>query len=185
MIEKYVLTNLASELNEIRNTFRNTELTMLSDYEKAIIYKYTDDGYESINEILRASSGKVNNKFGTLLNKALGKLPNYSLLCYRTAKLSSLEKNKYIYAYRSKTSITEHSFVSCTKSKLLAMMFRPFNVLFTIHSKYGKEIENIAKFGINSGQNEKEILFKNNSNFSVLNITTDNDGTLLIIMEEV
>ncbi len=57
------------------------------------------------------------------------------------------------------------------------------NVLFRIQSKKGKDIQKIAKFGIDSGQNEKEILFKANSKFYVLEVRKENSKTLITLEE--
>lgn len=63
------------------------------------------------------------------------------------------------------------------------MYFGP-NTLFRMKSRSAKEIEKIAKFGAYSATNEKEVLFRPNCSFKVLEIT--NQGTYaLITMEEI
>ena len=57
------------------------------------------------------------------------------------------------------------------------------NVLFRLYSRSGKEIEKIAKFGTSNPQNEKEVLFKPNSRFKMLEITQETNYSL-ITMEE-
>ncbi len=181
-IEKYVKKNFPKVLREVSTSFRASEASELTNPEKAIIYKYSDDEYQFVNEHLKIHKGKLN-EFGRLLDGSLSKLPDYKKLCYRAVKLSANEIKKYMKAYNSSSTITEYSFVSCSRSKLLAMQFS-HNVLFRIQSKKGKDIQKIAKFGINSGQNEKEILFRANSKFNVLDMTKENNKTL-ITMEEV
>ena len=181
-LDKYVIDRLSIELQVINTTFRNNELTQLTNFEKSIIYKYSEDGYESTNEKLRISNGKVIDEFAAYLISVLSKLPNYKSLCYRTATLNNFDLLKYCEAYQNSTSIIEHTFLSCSKSKLLAQYFK-HDSIFIIKSKNAKEIENVSKFGINSGQNEKEVLFLANTKFNILEIICENEMTI-ITMEE-
>lgn len=182
-LKEFVENSFKNELKIISESFRNDELSNLSNYEKTIIYKYSEDYYEFTNERLRVSKGKDINDFSNFLIKSLKKLPNYKLICYRSAYLNKSEIKKYTSAFEKNIEIIEYSFVSCSKSRLLANMFSPANVIFIIHSKSGKEIEKIAKFGINSGQNEKEVLFKPNTKFQVLNIKQANGKNLIYLQE--
>ena len=59
-LEEYSKTYLKSEISEIQLSNRNFELNQLSIYEKAIIYKYSKDGFRDINEVLRKSKGGRN-----------------------------------------------------------------------------------------------------------------------------
>lgn len=178
---KYVHENLSKELIEISMSDRAGYEAGLTIYEKAIIYHYTDYGYESLNEQLR--SGQSISEFGLFLNYSLDKLPNYKDLCYRTIRCSKKDLEKYYSAFRNSSIITEKSFLSCSKSRILALQFSD-TPLFIIWSKKGKDVEKIAKFGIDSGQNEKEIIFKSGSGFKVLDIT-ENENKIIIILEEV
>ena len=54
---------------------------------------------------------------------------------------------------------------------------------FTIISQTGKDIEKFTKYGFHSGQNEKEILFRPNRKFAVLEVSKL-EGSTLILMEE-
>jgi hypothetical protein len=47
-----------------------------------------------------------------------------------------------------------------------------------------KEIELFTKYGFGSGQNEKEVLFRPNRRFNILEVTKSKSVTL-ILMEEV
>lgn len=169
-LKEFVENNFGKEFKEVSTSFRNNELLVLNNFEKTIIYKYSEDFYENINEKLRISKGKNIDDFSNFLIKSLNKLPNYKLMCYRSVNLTNFEINKYAYAFKKKRAVIEYSFVSCSSSRTLANMFSPVNVIFIIHSKSGKQIEKIAKYGINSGQNEKEILFVPNTIFEVLDI---------------
>lgn len=180
-LNTYVKNNLARELEEINNSNRKSYYDELDEFEKAIIYYYTEDGYESLNETLR-NGGKIT-ELGKHLNYSLSKLPNYKLLCYRTIKCSKTKLKKYYDAFTNDLTVIENSFLSCSKSKSLSLYFSE-SPLFIIKSKRGKEIEKIAKFGIDSGQNEKEVLFKSNSKFKVLDIKEENKK-IVITLEEI
>lgn len=99
-------------------------------------------------------------------------------MVYRKVYLTANELKRYQNAFKNDTQIKEYAFISTSKSRLNAMHF-PGNCLFRIHSKTGKEIEKIAKFDI-----EKEILFRPNINFKVLEIGKEDNYTL-ITMEEI
>lgn len=178
---KYVCENLSTELIDISMSNRTGYETGLTIYEKAIIYHYTDYGYESLNEQLR--SGQSISEFGSFLNYSLDKLPDYKGLCYRTIRCSKRDLQKYYLAFNNNSIIIEKSFLSCSKSRLLALQFSN-SPLFIIWSKKGKDVEKIAKFGIDSGQNEKEIVFKSGSGFKVLEIT-ETENKIIITLEEV
>lgn len=180
-LQKYVDRSLSQELNEVVNSYRKNELLDLSNYEKAIIYKYSDDGFEALNEALRENHTMPT--LGRHLVHVLNKLPDYRLLCYRAVELSTAKLEKYYEAFEKGIVITERSFLSCSKSKSIALAFCS-SPLFIILSRQGKDIEKIAKFGINSGQNEGEILFKPNTKFNVLKITEEK-SRIAITLEEV
>lgn len=182
-IEKYSKDYLASEILEVTNSNRNNDFPELSLYEKSIIYKYTNDGFEDINESLRSSEGKIFNDFGTFLNRSLNKLPNFDGLVYRAAQLTEAEIERYRVANRDNSILKECSFMSTSKSRLIAMAYRG-NVVFRISSRTGKDIEKISKFGEYGFGNEKEVLFRANRKFKVLELINESDYTL-ITMEEV
>lgn len=180
-LEKYVKQHLSTTLRVIEQSFRNYELPNLSSYEKSIIYDYTEEGYEFENERLR-NGGNLSN-YGQHLTKSLKKIPNYKLLCFRVALLNQRQINVYKNALLTDSIVVERAFISSSRSIAAASVF-PHNVIFNIHSKRGKLIENIAKFGINSSQNEKEVLFLSNSKFRVLDIENEL-GIVVITIEEV
>lgn len=182
-IRKYATQKLNREIEAIRNSTRSIELPKLNIYEKAIVFKYNEDGYETVNEILRDSGGKRNTEFGKLLIKVLDKLPDLDGLVYRSANLTTKEFQRYSRALISKNNIREYSFISTSKSRLTAMAFNG-NTLFRMYSRSGKEIEKIAKFGVSNAQNEKEVLFKPNRKFRILEIVRESNYSL-ITMEEI
>ncbi|MFS4473955.1 ADP-ribosyltransferase [Chryseobacterium sp. T20] len=178
---KYVSESLSAELREISTSKRAGYENGLTIHEKAIIYHYTDSGYDSLNERLR--NGQDINDFGLFLNYSLDKLPDYQALCYRTIRCPKRDLEKYYSAFKNNGIIIEKSFLSCSKSRLLALQFSDSPV-FIILSKRGKDIEKIAKFGVDSGQNEKEIVFKSGSRFKVLDIK-EAENKITITLEEV
>ncbi len=182
-LEEYSKNNLKFEISEIQITIRNSELTQLTVYEKAIIYKYSSDGFEVINELLRKSKGRKCDEFGTYLKLSLSKLPNFEGLVYRGAHLSKVELNRYIDSFKHNSLVTEYSFISTSKSRLIAMSFKG-NVLFRMFSRTGKDIERITKFGIFGYPNEKEVLFSPNRKFRILDITNELTYSM-ITMEEI
>ena len=181
--EKYSKKHLAREVSEIERSGRIGEYPNLSVYEKALIFKYSYDGYEELNEHLRVQEGNNTTEFGILLDHCLTKLPNFEGLVYRGANLTRNELKKYKDGAESGTPIIEPTFVSTSKSRLIAMQFGA-NILFRIYSRKGKEIEKIAKFGKYNPPNEKEVLFRPNSSFRVLDEREQGNYTL-ITMEEI
>ena len=181
-LRQYVTDNCAWELEEIKNKNLFIVQNVLSLEEHVIIFKYTEDGYESLNENLRLSEGKNLSEFGKYLDKTLNKLPDYKGIAYRSVKITDNELQKYLKAKENNSILVEHSFISASKSKAIANEFGR-NCQFTIYSKSGKEIEKFAKYGLQHPQNEKEILFKPNLQFEVLEITKQGDKTLIIIEE--
>ena len=180
-IENYVLNNLSQDWAQIKKSKNFSKSDELNEFKKTLIWHYSDDGFESLNETLR-NGGEISD-FGKFLNNVLDKLPDYNLLCYRTIKSNKSRLQKYYDALESNSIIIEKSFLSCSKSKMLASYFSS-SPLFIIKSKKGKEIEKFAKFGIDSGQNEKEILFQPNAKFQVLDILEE-DGMITITLEEI
>lgn len=177
-MENYIKTHLHNEFLKILKSDRKRELPEINIYEKTLIYKYSADGYMELNQNLMESDGNNNSIFGILLEQALNKLPSYKSLVYRGAFLLTFDLNKYKMALQSNSIITEHSFLSATKSRMIANNFG--TTLFIIISKNGKEIEKISKFGIHGKTNEQEVLFKPNSIFKVLSVIND-----IITLEEI
>ncbi len=97
-LRQYVINNCAREFEEVKNRNRQVANNVLSPEEQTLIYKYTEDGYEGLNERLRKSKGKNLSEFGKLLDKVIAKLPNYEDVIYRSVDLTDSELQKYIDA---------------------------------------------------------------------------------------
>ena len=179
-LEKYVNKYLSTELQSV--TKRNYSRTYISVFEETIIYKYTEDGYEDVNELLRKSRGQKNSKFGKLLKKSLLKLPKHSGLVYRGVAMTMTEFLRYKKYLASGKPLKEYSFVSTSKLRHTAMAFGATH-LFRIWSKSGRSVEEYAKFGIRNFQNEFEVLFVNNSRFNVTEIRKESGYTLITMFE--
>jgi len=87
-LQKYAETHLKKEVDIVKNSARNDEVTSLTVFDKAVIYKYSDDGYLYLNEDLRKSNGAELSEFGIFLEEALSKLPNFKGLTYRKVYLT-------------------------------------------------------------------------------------------------
>ena len=180
-IENYAKRYLSQEVKEIKSR-AGAEECNLTIYEKAIIYNYSDFGYEKVNEILRKSEGKIRSDYAELLDKCLDKLPDFEGLVYRCVDLTNLELEIYADCNKEDKPVVEHSFISTSKSVLTANAFGK-NTRFVIYSKTGKEIEKFAKFGIDNSSNEKEVLFKSGRTFNVLEVTKEGSYTLITLEE--
>lgn len=168
----------------IEKSPRISELPNLTVFEKSLIYKYSEDGYEMANETLRQTKGIEMNDFAKLLFIILGKLPDYKGLVYRNVDLTQTQLRRYQKAFSENKPVKEYAFVSTSKSSLIAGQYGG-NTAFKIFSRTGKSIDKIAKFGVhNPAPNEQEVLFRANRIFKVLQISKDGDKTK-IIMEEI
>lgn len=176
--EKYVTKFLLQELEEIKVSTINSEVTGLDIYEKTIVYRYTYDGYEDLNKNLRKSNGINNSPFGILLDKIIHKLPSIVAVVYRGVYINNSQFEKYKLALKNNTIVIEPTFISTSKSRKIAEGFG--NTLFRIVSKSGKLIENISKFGIHNPPSEQEVIFRPNRKFRVLEIDTN-----IITLEEI
>jgi ADP-ribosyltransferase exoenzyme len=176
--EKYAKKYLTKEIQEIENSNRLNVLTDLTVYEKAIIYKYSEDGYLDLNEKLRISEGKNISTFGVLLDECLSKLPDYQSVVYRGDGLTDSELERYYLAFKNDQPLKEYFFASSSKSRLKAYEWcREKNrVLFEIFSLHGKVIEDVSKYSA-----EKEVLFKYNSDFEVDDFIFDEGKNLYLI----
>ncbi|MFN8347728.1 MAG: ADP-ribosyltransferase [Spirosomataceae bacterium] len=180
-LSDFVIQYFPSALQQVQNL--KIEDEVLNVYEIALIYHYTDSGYETVNETLIQNKGIITTDYERLLNAALKKLPSYQGVVFRGAVLSKKQKQRYTDALNTNSSVPEPFYLSTSKSELIANQFSQGNTLYMIFSKTGKSIEKFAKFGLLSGQNEKEVLFLPNTPFDVVDITYTDSKTLLILEE--
>lgn len=158
--------------------------------EIAFIYGYTDDEYESLNERLRKKNGEIDTEFGRELDRILAKLPNFEGFTFRGTMLSSKHLKIYKEAFEFDKVVTEPTFLSTSRVEAIARMYMRLSrdshqVLFKIFCKQGKSIEKYSKFDSLSGQNEKEILFRPNTQFEIVDIDTSNTSIIIITLNEI
>jgi hypothetical protein len=171
--EEYANKYLENELKIIENSDRKIISPELTIFEKAIIYKYSEDGYQDLNEKLRISQGANIPIFGKLLSECLDKLPNFLRNVYRSTNLTDEEYNRYLMANLNDKLIIESFFISASRSQLIGNQFGNFR--FEIFSQTGKCIESISKFS-----DEKEVVFNYNTTFKVVSISEINKQIQLI-----
>ena len=181
MLTDFVEKTLFSTLQEIE--WKQLKDEILNVYEIALIYHYSESGYENINEILIKNNGAVTTEYAQYLTQILLQLPDYQQVVFRGTTLNKTQKQKYLAAFEQNLIVQEPFFLSASKSESIADSFSKGDTLFTIFSKTGKQIVKFCKFGLNSGQNEKEVLFLPNTNFEVLAVTKHNSKTLIILEE--
>ena len=179
---QYVVEKLSRELKEVTQRNIREEEKLLSFEEQTLIYKYTEDGYDGLNTRLRANTGVNDSEFGKYLDRTLSKLHNYEGIVHRAVNLTNAELQKYKDAKENSGILVEYSFISTSKSKFIAYQFGK-SCRFRIFSKHGKDIEDFAKYGSAHPQNEKEVLFRPNTRFRVLDITIEKDYTLITLEE--
>jgi NAD:arginine ADP-ribosyltransferase len=182
IVEQYVINNLIVELYEVQFKTLHAPVN-LTIYEKTLIYKYSNDGYKDVNQILLRSKGQQFGDFGTLLYTTISKLPDYRGIVYRKVFLTPAQLQRYIDAYTKRIPVKEYPFISTSKFTSVAILWSGLasvapNCLFVIYTKTGKEIELMSKF-----VEEKEVLLKPNTQFNVLNIYREPDY-IQISMEE-
>ena len=182
ILQKFVENNFPSTLIEVQS--KGLSDVLLDIYEITLIYHYSDSGFETVNEQLIKNKGAILSEYAKLLVEVIEKLPCYSDLVFRGTTLNRIQKQRYTNTLTTDSIIQEPYFLSTSKSKLIANLFSKGDTLFTIFSKTGRSIEKFSKFGLYSGQNEKEVLFLPNTNFEILDIT-QNESTTLIVLEEI
>lgn len=164
---------------------RFTALPSLSATDKALIYHYSEDGYESLNEGLHANNGQNSSLFGRGLADALTRLPAYVGEVTSGVYLSASQLNHYQACAQNGTPVSWPAFLSTSCKPSISMFYlrtKEKNCLFVIQSLTGRLIEEAAKYGVD-GQNEYEVLFKPNTKFEVLQVVTETDYTRIVLDE--
>ena len=160
----YALDLLESEIKIINSSNRKNVFPELSVFEKAIILKYSENGYEDLNEKLRTSQGKNISPFGLLLADCLNKLPNFVGNVYRGVTLTKKELKNYKNAFVNNQILIEHFFISTSRSASFANQFG--TTRFEIFTKSGKDIEKLSKY-----TDEKEVIILYNCHFRLVNFS--------------
>ena len=172
--ERYVRLHLVRELDAIRNKGISRLRNGLTIYEKTVIYYYTDSGYDIINSTLRSNPSAIRKEPASLLLSAVRKVPMYRGVVHRTVTLTDTDRHKLVPG----ALISESTFVSASRSPLIAKLHADFNVRFQIRSKTSRAIESLSCF-----PEEMEVVFLPGTQFKVLSVTERADY-VLIKMEE-
>jgi len=179
-IEKYATKHLSREIQLIESSEeRMNALPELTVYEKAIIFKYSEDGYEDLNEKLRQSEGKDISDFGILLDECLSKLPDYQGIVFRGVNLPKYLIEEYFIKFERKQKITENAFLSTSLKTSEAYKYG--TIVLQIFSRTGKSVASVSRYPY-----EKEILFRYNCQFEIVSINFDKkDDKYFIVLEEI
>jgi hypothetical protein len=178
-LEDYVHNRLAAEFDIVSRQMPNKLVSVLTNEEKALIYKYSNDGFY-VNERLREGEQKKI-PFAEYLDFALSKLPDYEGVIFRGAKLSQMQIVRYQVASDNDSIVFNPSFLSCTLKRSIARQFG--TVIFEIYVKNGKLIETFSKFGIDSNQNEREVLLRKSSKFLITGVEKEDNYTIITAEE--
>lgn len=137
----------------------------LNQHQIGAIRWYTGNGYYELNRWKRKErrGSRLLSAFADTLNSALDKLPSYSGTVYRGADLPKKLIQEYKDALQNNNSIKHNYFTSTAKDPGAAFSK---NVLFTIQTKNGKDVEMISPYT----DSEKEVLIKSGTEFQVLDI---------------
>ena len=177
----YVENYLSSLLKDYIRRGLGKDEQRLSVWEQVLIYKYSLDGYESLNEALR--DGRPH-PMEFLLNTALDKLENYKENVFRGVVLDEPKKLFYQKMLDTQQFFVESAFVSCSKSRRVASMYAKTDMLLNIECQTGKEIEQFSFFGIGNPTNKKEVLMKSKTTFQVVGMERGL-GTTEIFLKEI
>lgn len=180
---RQVLDKLKGMYPEIPNT------------ELAAIHHYTRRGgnYRQLNKQMDNGTLTDFNKASMgLISKGLEKLPTYQGTVYRGMVIKRADFER-VFGGDNGSVVRQNRFVSSSKDFDVAKGFGTYRtlkkneirVLFEIESKKGREIEDVSEFnGIFAVENQKEVLFMNNTPFVITRKELDGDGFMHIKMIE-
>jgi len=178
-LKEFVRQRLPDILQKIERDSIGEFVTELNTYEKALIYYYSIDGYEQLNEDLR--DGKPN-EYEVYLNEALDKLPDYERVIFRGADLTQRQIDEYEKCCLEGELIIKPAFISASQSYFIAQQFSKGSVVFEIKSLTGKAIGQLSFY--QGSQNENEILFKSKCKFKVFAVDKS-QHFVTIFLEEI
>jgi hypothetical protein len=193
-LNDYIEVRNPDALQAVQTGSRANVFPELTAAEKAIIYHYTDVGFEDLNEALHEGKVTANNVLGSGLVIALNKLQAHQDVVYSGAYITPKQLKACQNALVQQKPFIWPAFLSSSISLEVARRYLTVNYLnvsknclFTIQSKKGRLIEEVAVYGSNGqlpGQNEREVLFTPDTHFNVKRIE-QLDGFNQIIIEEI
>lgn len=160
-------------------------LSHLDLIDKAAIYHYSDEGYETLNRQLHTSGGDNSTLFGQGLVAALTKLPAYEGLVSSGVFLPPAQLHYYRACAQDGQPVSWPAFLSASQKDTIARQYlhsSEKNCLFAIQSRTGRLIAELSKYGVD-GQNEYEVLFVPHTRFEVLEVA-DETGYTRIVLDE-
>lgn len=166
-----------------------TALPQLSAAEKALLYHYTEDGYEALNAGLHDTPFAPLPAVGQALAAILAKLPPHVGQAFSGVWLRPSELQFYRACVLAGTAVRWPAFLSASTEVSIAMQFlrtASKNCLFVIRSRSGCLIEAVSKYGLHGqapGQNEHEILFRPQTEFDVLAVSEQPGFTRITLQE--
>lgn len=185
IILDYVETNHPESLQIIQSSQYAEVFTHLKLAEKALIYLYTFDQSDDLNEGLynhRTRRRIANSPFAKGLIRALTQLDSLESTVYKGGYLSDSQFANYGRSLARREPVIWHSFLSSSLSIKVAERFltdygfhetRGKNCLFIIESLTGKPIGQLSYYDINGdgfNSDEQEVLFLPGTKFMVLSI---------------
>ncbi|UYZ63948.1 ADP-ribosyltransferase domain-containing protein [Hymenobacter weizhouensis] len=184
-LHTFVSQHLPDALRAVQTGRRATAHPELTLLDKALIYHYSEGGYEPLNQHLHTNGGHNTSLFGMGLVAALGKLPPYVGEANSGVYLSPGQLQQYRVYAQNGQPVSWPAFLSASLRITIARQYLHAsgkNCLFSIQSRTGRLIEQISKFGVD-GQNEYEVLFVPNTQFEVLEVANE-PGYIRIVLDE-
>lgn len=166
-----------------------TALPQLAVAEKALVYHYTEDGYEALNEGLHATPHAPLSAAAQALVATLAKLPPHVGEAFSGVWLRRSELQFYQACALTGTPVRWPAFLSASLKNSIAMKFLRTgrkNCLFVMQSKTGRLIEAVSRYGSHGQapeQNEYEVLFSPQTEFDVLAVEAERDYTRITLDE--
>lgn len=160
-------------------------LSHLDLIDKAAIYHYSDEGYETLNRQLHTSGGDNSTLFGQGLVAALTKLPAYEGLVSSGVFLPPAQLHYYRACAQDGQPVSWPAFLSASQKDTIARQYlhsSEKNCLFAIQSRTGRLIAELSKYGVD-GQNEYEVLFVPHTRFEVLDVANETGYTRIVLDE--
>ena len=151
----------------------------LTHEEVVALYAYTRQDYADINMGLRGQDAEQLAAYRAQIDitaAALEKLPSFRGSVFRRA-----DAGDWLDAYQPGASVTEHAFTSTSTDYDTQLgSSGTGKVEFVIKSRTGKDITQLS----GKGELENEVLFGPAARFTVADRVVDDDGTVVIYMDE-
>ncbi len=188
----YATQQLPTELQLMQTGGYATAHPHLTPAEKALVYHYSDTGFEALNAQLHASGGRNSTDFGQGLAMAVHKLPPYRGLVRSAVHLTPQQVLYLQSAESSEAPFRWPAFLSASRSPSIAEWhlrmagpgMQEKNCLFLITSRTGRSTELLSEYGPHgSKQNEQEVLFLPGTEFYVRQITRATSHYHIVLQE--